>query len=96
MPSVTSQLKVSKPVVTVAKNGVNKVLTYTVTNHSKSTAAFGIRAQLLKPSGAQILPAMFSDGYFSLMQGETKTLSVEADPKLLGNNYKLDLKAYNN
>lgn len=96
MPPVTSQLTVSKPVVTTARNGINKVITYNVTNHSKSTSAFGIRAQLLNLSGQQILPAMFSDGYFSLMQGETKLLTVEVNPRLLGNKYKLDLKAYNN
>jgi hypothetical protein len=96
MPAVGKSLLVSKPQIKVAVNGVDKVLTYTIINQSKTTAAFGIRAQLLNNKGAQILPAIFNDGYFSLMQGESKTLSVEVDPKLLGSAYKLDIRAYNN
>lgn len=96
MPSVRNSINVSQPKIKVAANGVNRVLTYTIINKSKTTAAFGIRAQLLNSAGAQILPAIFSDGYFSLMQGESKTLKVEVDPQLLGKNYKLDVKAYNN
>jgi hypothetical protein len=96
MPSVGSATVASQPKIIMAANGVNKVLTYKITNNSKSTAAFGIRAQLLDNTGKQILPALLSDGYFSLMQGETKTLVVEVDPKLLTNGYRLDLKAYNN
>ena len=96
MPSVSKSLKLSQPKISVAANGKNRLLTYNIVNNSKITAAFAIRAQLLNGSGKQILPALFSDGYFSLMQGESKTLVVEVDPKLLGNNYKLDLKAFNN
>jgi len=96
MPSVKANIKVSQPKVSIAANGVNKLMTYTITNNSKTTAAFGIRTQLLDKAGKQILPALISDGYFSLMQGESKSLQIEVDPKLLSNNYKLDLKAYNN
>ncbi|MEO6150869.1 MAG: glycoside hydrolase family 2 TIM barrel-domain containing protein [Mucilaginibacter sp.] len=96
LPSVANSLVVSKAIVTPAANGVNKVLTYTVANNSNTTAAFGIRAQLLNAKGVQILPAIVNDSYFSLMQGEKKTLHIEVDPKLLGRNYKLDIKAYNN
>ncbi|MFD0763548.1 glycoside hydrolase family 2 TIM barrel-domain containing protein [Mucilaginibacter lutimaris] len=96
MPVVGKSLQVSKPKISLAKNGVNKLLTYKITNHSKITAAFGIRAQMLNNKGEQILPALYSDGYFSLMQGETKTLVVEVDPKLLGKRYSLQVKAYNN
>jgi len=96
MPSVSKDLYVSSPKVKPATNGTNLLLTYIISNKSKSTAAFGIRIQLLNKSGAQILPAIFSDGYFSLMQGESKAVQVEVDPKLLGANYRLDVKAYNN
>ncbi len=95
MPSVNANLQTGRPKISVAPNGVNRLLTYTITNHSETTAAFGIRAQLLNGAGKQILPALFSDGYFSLMQGESKTLVVEVDPGLLGSSFKLDLKAYN-
>jgi hypothetical protein len=96
MPSLGDSLLVSRPKLRIAANGVNRVLTYTITNSSKTAAAFGIRAQLLDNSGNQILPALLSDSYFSLMQGESKLLQVEVNPTLLGKNYKLDLKAYNN
>ncbi|MDB5086926.1 MAG: hypothetical protein JWR09_920 [Mucilaginibacter sp.] len=96
MTAVGSNLSVSKPVISIAKNGVNKLLTYVIVNNSKTTAAFGIRAQLLNNMGAQLLPALYNDGYFSLMQGEIKTLEVEIDPKLLRGGYKLQVKAYNN
>lgn len=96
MPTVGSDLLASKPMISTAVNGINKVLTYTITNTSTKTVAFGIRAQLLNASGKQILPAIFSDGYFSLMQGEKKTLKVEVDPKTLGNHYFLNIKAFNN
>jgi hypothetical protein len=96
MPSVGYDLSASTPKITIAKNGVNKVLTYIITNRSKTTAAFAIRAQLLNSAGQQILPAIFSDGYFSLMQGESKVLTIEVDPKVLGGNYKLNMRAYNN
>jgi len=96
MPKVGSSLSVSSPKITIAKNGVNKLLIYTIINHSRTTAAFGIRGQLLNGSGLQILPALFSDGYFSLMQGESKTIEVEVDPNILSNKYRLDVKAYNN
>ena len=96
MPSAGGSLQVSGPEKGIAPNGVSRLLTYTITNHSKTTAAFGIRAQLLNSAGRQLLPALFSDGYFSLMQGESKTLTIEVDPHVLGDDYKLDLKAYNN
>lgn len=96
IPAVGSSLRVSVPRISMAKNGVNNLLTYTIVNNSKSAPAFGIRAQLLNSQGGQILPALYSDGYFSLMQGETKTLEVEVDPKLLGKNYSLNIKPYNN
>jgi len=96
MPSVGPNLSVSRPVIAIAKNGVNKLLKYIIVNNSKTTAAFGIRAQLLNNAGAQLLPALYNDGYFSLMRGETKMLEVEIDPKLLNGGYKLQVKAYNN
>ena len=95
LPGIGHDLNVSKPEISAAKNGVNQLLRYTIKNNSKTTAAFGIRTQLINSSGTQILPALYSDGYFSLMQGESRILEIEADPKLLGKNYTLQVKAYN-
>ncbi|PWG81236.1 glycoside hydrolase family 2 protein [Pararcticibacter amylolyticus] len=95
LPSVNGMLIVSKPKVNTAVNKINKVLNYRVTNHSVKSAAFGIRAQLLREDGSQILPAIISDSYFTLMQGESKELSIEVDPSLLASGYKLALSPYN-
>ncbi|GAB2686300.1 hypothetical protein GCM10027037_05200 [Mucilaginibacter koreensis] len=95
MPSVGSALKVGRPVQSKASNGVNQIITYTVTNTSTQAAAFGVRAQLLDDKGEQILPAIFNDGYFSLMQGEHRTLQVEVNPMLLKKPYHLKLTPYN-
>ena len=95
LPSVKGMLNVSKAKVNAAVNKINKVLKYTVTNKSGKAAAFGIRAQLLREDGSQILPAIISDSYFTLMQGESKELSIEVDPSLLASGYKLALNPYN-
>jgi hypothetical protein len=96
MPHVSASLAQSKPKISIAKNGINKLLKYRIVNKSKTTAAFGIRAQLVDGTGKQLLPALYNDGYFSLMQGEAKTLEVEIDAKLLPKGYKLQVRAYNN
>lgn len=96
MPAIGSALISGRPVSTIAANKVNRVLSYTISNRSANTAAFGIRVQLINNKGEQILPAIFSDGYFSLMQGESKTIRAEVDPKLLVNGYRLDVNAFNN
>ncbi|RFZ94891.1 beta-mannosidase [Mucilaginibacter conchicola] len=95
MPAVGSSLQISKGQLTNAAEG-HKVITYTVTNNSKTSAAFGIRAQLLNNKGGQILPAFVNDSYFSLMQGESKQVKVEVEAGQLAQGYKLDVKAYNN
>jgi hypothetical protein len=95
LPSAGKNLLISTPVVAKALGSNHTLLTYTITNTSPTTAAFGIRAQLLNEKGEQILPVIFDDGYFSLMQGESKTLHVEVDSIALAKKYTLSLKAYN-
>ena len=46
-----------------------------VRNASK-VPAIGVKLSLMK-DGIQVLPAIFSDGYFNLLPGEKRTLSVE-------------------
>ncbi|MBL4677476.1 MAG: hypothetical protein JKY70_14930 [Mucilaginibacter sp.] len=95
MPAVGSSLQISKGQLANAAER-HKIITYTVTNNSKTSAAFGIRAQLLNNKGRQILPAFVNDSYFSLMQGESKQVKVEVEAGQLAQGYKLDVKAYNN
>ncbi|MBK0380832.1 discoidin domain-containing protein [Mucilaginibacter segetis] len=64
---------------------------------SSKAAAFAIRVQALnKRTGEQILPAIMSDNYFSLMKGESKTIKIEFDEQLLGKDgIKLLVQPYN-
>lgn len=60
----------------VDENGYS-VATFEIVNRSK-TPAMSIKLNLLDAdSGEQILPALFSDGYFHLMPGEKRNLSVK-------------------
>lgn len=65
---------------------------------SSKSAAFGIRVMLTKASnGDQLLPAIFSDNYFSLMNGESKSVQIEFDDKALGlDHFILTCEPYNN
>jgi hypothetical protein len=95
LPKIGGSLKVNKPLVAKAPGG-HTVLTYSITNTSTKGPALGIRVQLLNKKGEQILPAIFNDGYFTLMPAENKVLSVEVDSKLLGSGYSISAKAFNN
>jgi hypothetical protein len=71
----------------------------TITNPAASgSAAFGIRLMLTKAAdGTQILPAIMSDNYFSLMNGETKTVQIEFNSDAAGKSgFKLTAETYNN
>ncbi len=62
------------------------------------SVAFAIRVQAVKSStGEQILPAVVSDSYFSLLKGEAKDVLIEFDATLLGNDIPRVLaEPYNN
>jgi len=59
--------------------GASDIITVSITNPGDSrTVAFGIRPTLVwSVTGEQVLPAFISDGYFALMPGETKTVTIE-------------------
>jgi len=58
------------------------MMTASITNPAGSnTVAFAIRPKLVKPkTGEQVLPVFMNDGYFSLVPGETKHLTIRFDP----------------
>jgi len=64
----------------LSKDGSVYTATAQVVNDS-DTPVLLIRVKALTESGEQILPAYFSDNYFSLMPGEMKTITVEFDEK---------------
>ena len=67
-----------------------------VTNYT-DTPALMIRIKTLTDvSGEQVLPAFYSDNYFSLMPGETKNVTIEFDEKyLLGEKPNLFVEGWN-
>jgi hypothetical protein len=55
------------------------IITATVTNGS-TNVAFDVVLQLLnQTTGARVLPAIYSDNYFSLLAGEARTVTIEVD-----------------
>lgn len=64
--------------------------------NNSNTVAFGNRLRFINKSTAKrVLPILMSDNYFTLMPGEEKTVSVEADTKLFVGGADLLLKQYN-
>jgi hypothetical protein len=83
----------------LSKEDGEDLMAATISNPAGSqTVAFAIRPMLIKPStGDQILPVRTSDGYFSLMPGESKQITFRFDPALAGNEApKVQLECYNN
>lgn len=59
--------------------------------------AFAVRVQAVRAAdGERILPALQTDNYFTLMQGESRIVDIDFDPALLkGGGYKLIVEPYN-
>ncbi len=83
LPSCLPYLSVSEVRKTTLPNG-NVKITGTVSNAATSpVAAFGIRVQPMNTEGTeQVLPAVISDSYFTLMAGESKDITVEFSPTI--------------
>ena len=81
---------------TQQKTGSTNFITATVKN-VMNVPALMIRIKTLKDtSGDQILPAFYSDNYFSLMPGETKEITIEFDDKYLnGESPELFVEGWN-
>jgi len=69
-------------------------ITLKVTN-TANTVAFANRLRLVnRKTGERILPAIMNDNYFTLMPGEEKNITVEANHTLLNDGFKVLLKQY--
>ncbi|GHT77517.1 hypothetical protein AGMMS50262_18720 [Bacteroidia bacterium] len=73
-----------------------KQIRVTIANPT-SDVALMIRLKTVKnQSGERVLPVYYSDNYFSLLPGETKTINLEFDTKFLGGEqFKLLLEGWN-
>ena len=79
----------------VNKNGKNLIIA-TVKNVG-SSIAFAIHLQAIRErDGERILPVIMNDNYFTLMNGESKNITIEFEESLLKNSgYKLLVEPYN-
>ena len=62
--------------MTVSSNGSDYTASITLHNKSKVPAPF-LRLNLKGEDGEQILPAVYSDNYITLMPGEQKTVTIQ-------------------
>jgi Beta-galactosidase/beta-glucuronidase len=82
-------------VKTETKNG-QTVYSVQLSNKSNTLAFFNRLKLVDQNSGSLISPAFYSDNYFSLLPGETKTVSIEVNTgKLKNQNCKLMLEGFN-
>lgn len=82
---------VGKATVKVSAEKHGSKNTYIISNPS-SVPAIALKLNLINASGQIILPAYFSDGYFNLLPGESKTVSVTFESK---DTPKLSISGYN-
>ncbi len=82
-----------------AVSGDSKTITADITNPADSgVVALAIRPKLVRAdNGDQVLPVQMNDGYFSLVPGETKRVTVEFNPANAGEKEpQLVLECWNN
>jgi hypothetical protein len=95
IPHVNLKVVENKPVVT----GDSETISVDVTNPATSkVVAVAIRPKLVNAAtGLQILPVFMNDGYFSLVPGETKHVTINFDKSLVaGVKTKLIVECWNN
>ena len=83
----------------LTKSGGSGLMDVAITNPASSrTVAFAIRPKLVNgATGEQILPVFMNDGYFSLVPGETKHVTIRFDPADAGPKApKLVMECWNN
>jgi len=81
------------------KTGAMTTMVAMITNPANSgTVAYAIRPKLVKhDTDDQVLPVFMNDGYFTLMPGETKPITIEYNPLNAGNGQpRLQIECWNN
>ncbi|HLI76352.1 MAG TPA: glycoside hydrolase family 2 protein, partial [Acidobacteriaceae bacterium] len=72
------------------------MLTTTLKNTSAVPALFVRLEAVQERSGERVLPAIYEDGYFALMPGETKTVTTEIrESDTRGERAKILVKGFN-
>ena len=84
LPEVSVDASVSRKSVVSGEIGKgNDLYTITLTNKSSAPAVQTRIRTLNSKTNEDILPVFYSDNYFSLMPGESKTVTVEFNPEYL-------------
>jgi hypothetical protein len=92
------KLAVTTPTSEALPGGMTR-MTLDITNPVNSGAvAFSIRPKPVKPgTDEQVLPVYMNDGYFSLVPGETKHVTIEYNPvNADGKTPKVEVECWNN
>lgn len=87
-----------KTTVKAVKNSNTVVLRAIIQNDGRSPAiAFAVHAQVKNArTGERVLPAIFSDNYFTLLKGESREITVEVNTAQLGtDDPQLTFEPYN-
>lgn len=67
-----------------------------VLENKNATVSFANRIRLVnRKTGERILPAIMSEGYVTLLPGESKEISITVNPSLLTDGYNILIKQYN-
>jgi hypothetical protein len=84
LPEVTLRASVSpKPPIAGEIGNGNHLYIITLSNNGSAPAVQTRIRTISSATGEDLLPAFYSDNYFSLMPGESKTVTVEFKPKYL-------------
>lgn len=74
----------------------NQEIIFLEIKNNSHTVAFGNRFRLVDSvTGERILPVIMNDNYLTLMPGEMKQITIEADPEMCKNGVTLLHKQYN-
>jgi beta-mannosidase len=78
------------------KRGTTNLLTFTAKNVNDVVSVANRLKLVKKSSGERILPVIYSDSYFSLVPGDSQTITIEFDERDLGyDSPALYVEAYN-
>ncbi len=97
LPEVRLSAAVSPKFTVAGETGkCNDLYTIALSNNSGAPAVQTRIRTISSATGEDILPAFYSDNYFSLMPGESRTVTVEFNPKhLQGGRPVLELSGWN-
>jgi hypothetical protein len=94
MPYVTIQA--SSPSRSTAPKTGNELYTITLSNQSSTPALLTRVKTISSATGEQVLPAFYSDNYFALIPGESKTITIEfAEKYLEGGTPQFSIEGWN-